>query len=295
MTVRCGCDEFKLHRAIVCPRSRFFATACNGQYKESQTRVITLKEDDPPTVRRMFTYLYTLDYDTVGGEENAASIGPYLLNASYKYMDATTAPSSEEARLRTQLVSHIAVYAIAEKYDIQEMKHLAVSKFATALKEPAADLSYTLSSLINAVFETTPSTDTLLRNVMTKYCHTHFKALIDDDIFLQTLSQHPDLCLGLVQEMITEREEKATQAQALAESHRHEVDAIKLRLEDMSREVDGMEYAAEEALQHLDEVPCSANDTFKALRKCVVGIRRGIQIFVREREEREVEDEVEDE
>lgn len=35
MNVRCGFEEFKLHRAIVCPRSKFFATACNGQVQVS--------------------------------------------------------------------------------------------------------------------------------------------------------------------------------------------------------------------------------------------------------------------
>ena len=33
MTVRCGYEEFKVHRAIVCQGSQFFATACNGQYQ----------------------------------------------------------------------------------------------------------------------------------------------------------------------------------------------------------------------------------------------------------------------
>lgn len=33
MTVCCGSEEFKLHRAIVCPRSKFFAAACGGQFQ----------------------------------------------------------------------------------------------------------------------------------------------------------------------------------------------------------------------------------------------------------------------
>ena len=33
MTVRCDSTEFKLHRAIVCPRSKFFAAACDGQFQ----------------------------------------------------------------------------------------------------------------------------------------------------------------------------------------------------------------------------------------------------------------------
>ena len=33
MTVRCGPMEFKLHRAIVCPRSKFFAAACDEHFQ----------------------------------------------------------------------------------------------------------------------------------------------------------------------------------------------------------------------------------------------------------------------
>lgn len=33
--IRCGTDEYKLHRAIICPRSTFFAAACNGAFMVS--------------------------------------------------------------------------------------------------------------------------------------------------------------------------------------------------------------------------------------------------------------------
>ena len=32
LTVRCGEEEYKVHRAILCPRSVFFAKACNGEF-----------------------------------------------------------------------------------------------------------------------------------------------------------------------------------------------------------------------------------------------------------------------
>ena len=35
MTIRCGSEEFKVHRAIVCPRSTFFSAACNGGFQVS--------------------------------------------------------------------------------------------------------------------------------------------------------------------------------------------------------------------------------------------------------------------
>ncbi len=33
MTICCGGREFMVHRAVVCPRSRFFAAACDGEFQ----------------------------------------------------------------------------------------------------------------------------------------------------------------------------------------------------------------------------------------------------------------------
>ena len=33
LTIRCEEREWKVHRAIICPQSKFFAVACNGDFK----------------------------------------------------------------------------------------------------------------------------------------------------------------------------------------------------------------------------------------------------------------------
>ncbi len=33
MIVRSGSEDFKVHRAIICPRSKFFTVACNGMFQ----------------------------------------------------------------------------------------------------------------------------------------------------------------------------------------------------------------------------------------------------------------------
>jgi len=35
LTIRCRDRDFKVHRAVVCPRSTFFAAACDGCFKAS--------------------------------------------------------------------------------------------------------------------------------------------------------------------------------------------------------------------------------------------------------------------
>ena len=38
ITIRCGSAEYKLHRAIICPRSTFFTAACSGEFMVSISR-----------------------------------------------------------------------------------------------------------------------------------------------------------------------------------------------------------------------------------------------------------------
>ena len=42
LTVRCDFEEFKIHRAIVCPRSKFFAATYNGQFRVYDLSILHL-------------------------------------------------------------------------------------------------------------------------------------------------------------------------------------------------------------------------------------------------------------
>lgn len=33
LTITCGEKEFKVHRAVICPRSDYFDAACKGEFK----------------------------------------------------------------------------------------------------------------------------------------------------------------------------------------------------------------------------------------------------------------------
>jgi hypothetical protein len=87
-----------VHKAILCPRSSFFAAACrhgkvsfstskritskqivktksltsNGQ--EALTNKINLPEDDPELIQLMIDYLYRLDYDHTNGKTSSRDV-----------------------------------------------------------------------------------------------------------------------------------------------------------------------------------------------------------------------------
>ncbi|KAL2270576.1 hypothetical protein VTJ83DRAFT_2760 [Remersonia thermophila] len=62
MTIRCGGREFQAHRAVVCTQSQFFDLALSGPFREAQTGVVDLPEDDPDILERFLEFLYTGTY-----------------------------------------------------------------------------------------------------------------------------------------------------------------------------------------------------------------------------------------
>lgn len=62
LTVVCGSKSYPVHRALLASRSSFFDGACRNPFRESETGIVDLSEDDPEAVDHMVYYLYHLDY-----------------------------------------------------------------------------------------------------------------------------------------------------------------------------------------------------------------------------------------
>ena len=136
--------------------------------QEAMTSIIGLDDDDRSTIRLMLIYLYTLTYDDEG---DAASAEHLMVNGA-KILNAATTPSTplseEELSRHARMINNVVVDAIAQKYDISELKGLARSNFHELLWLKAP--SHGLPGVIDAVFETTSITDSGLRSVATGYC-----------------------------------------------------------------------------------------------------------------------------
>lgn len=160
--------------------------------------MIDLKEDDPPTVRRMLTYLYTLDYDDAGED---ASIEQYMLNTCKAEKTTVAAPlSEEESSAFARVINHVAVYAVADKYDIFELKMLATTKFGVMLHGQGRTLAAWLPAVVHAVFETTPDTDSGLRNVVFEFCKASSSLIINDENFNGMVKEHGELGLAMLRD-----------------------------------------------------------------------------------------------
>lgn len=120
------------------------------------------------------------------------------------------APLSNDVNKHINLMNNAVVYAIAEKYGILELKNLALQKFETLLLV-LNDISG-LAKVIDAVFSTTLSTDTALRNVAVAWCVQHSKAVVQDLDFANLLRAHGDLGLAVLQGTLTHHDTVLSQA-----------------------------------------------------------------------------------
>jgi len=172
----------------------------------------------------MLTYLYTLKYDDDG---EAGLPTHYMLNECSDIV--TTVPDREfvplpedEATRHLKLMNNVVVYAMAEKYNIPELKELAKVKFNKALNP--SPLTLNLPPIVHAIFATTPSTDYGLRGTIISLGAIHAKEILNDESSHCIIKDHGELGLGMLQQLLP-------QFEAEKEVLRREVTILKLHIQ----------------------------------------------------------------
>ncbi|CAF9907283.1 hypothetical protein IMSHALPRED_005490 [Imshaugia aleurites] len=159
LTVKCVDHEWKVHRAVLCPRSKFFTNACKDGFQEGISHVIELKEDDPALLNELLTACYRCDYDdTVSGNN--------------------------------KLDFNARMYALADKYDIPFLKELSKDMFRAQLIQVqlngVMDIPLFLSA-VRTIYTTTLGSDRSLRDLLVPVLEEHSSTLNQDDRFLDLL------------------------------------------------------------------------------------------------------------
>ena len=70
LTILCGEKKYAVHRAIICSRSGFFDGACSNPFREAETGIINLSEDDPDAVDYMVHCMYSSHLPLLAPEDH---------------------------------------------------------------------------------------------------------------------------------------------------------------------------------------------------------------------------------
>lgn len=175
-----------------------------------------MDDDDPQTVRRMLSYLYTLDYSDERLPNDAVEtvIADPALPPHLRYKTQTTiggearsmgtSPKIEEEYLYDpKRLNNVLVYAIADKYDIRELKELAKRKFHALVKDEWSNLEF--EAVRDAVFGSTPSQDMGLRDIMCQFCIHHFQDIIKNVRLRSIVLGNEELAHALLESAMLEK------------------------------------------------------------------------------------------
>lgn len=182
----------------------------------------------------MLKYLYVGDYDdgNPSSETPVADSAPENGAEQGDNQDIVSEPPSVDRAVATSF-NNITVYALAEKYDIQDLKDLAKEKF----RGRSASHLWRYSDLFDAlevIYSNTPSSDRGLRDIISKLCaNTNDEEdLLEKPRFRELMSKDGSMALDVLVEsrkkhaldcgvLEGQLDRKRTQLHAAAERNQH--------------------------------------------------------------------------
>ena len=165
MTIICREEQFKAHRAVMCLKSPFFATAMKPRWDSSGSGVLDLSEDDPTCVKQVIVYLYTGKW-----EIPYPDFGDRLLNS-------------------------VQLYGIADQYQIDDLKALTKEKFSVMIefaKPRSFDTHF--RRLVREVYESPSGLQDILLDSLSR----HVATLTKSEPFISVLKEYGELTFELL-------------------------------------------------------------------------------------------------
>ena len=206
----------------------------------------------------MLQFLYTSDYD------EATQTAITEENEDIQSNDVQSYADDYE-----RLVCHVRLYAIAEKYNIKDLKDLSKAKFQSSISGRWPIPGFT--ALIQGILNSTPPKDSGLRDIITPMCAEHVTELLsketaisyssdsdpsivddtnNETTFIQALSEDGAFTSAILNQVARDRSEKLMEADAAYAGLSQEFVTYKNKA---IKEVDGLKAKLQQARKELND------------------------------------------
>ena len=175
-----------------------------------------MHDDDPETVKRMLSYLYTLDYsdERLPDDPTETVVAEAILPPHLRHKTKTATggenrlggPSSgveSEPLYDPKRLNNVLVYAVADKYDIPELKELAKRKFQHLMNNEWSNVEF--EAVRDTIFGNTPSQDTGLRQILSQICIDHVEDIVKDVRLRSVVLSNEELAHALLEHAMREK------------------------------------------------------------------------------------------
>ncbi|KAI4846842.1 hypothetical protein E4T44_04844 [Aureobasidium sp. EXF-8845] len=209
LKIVCGSDTYNVHKAIICPQSKFFRAACRPDaFQEGKTGIVTIPFNPGRDTSTMEAPIKPNEFDWDLDVEDASVVKlmiHYFYHHEYPsetYTEIKDVDMTARNLSKGVLVVHSKMYAMGEKYQVPALKALAERKFDKCWSKTNAGFC----TAIVIAFMSTSEMDQGLRkkivgmiNIRTSVTTVRSKILDD------TIRQIPELVYALYRKLLEER------------------------------------------------------------------------------------------
>ncbi|EPE33778.1 POZ [Glarea lozoyensis ATCC 20868] len=188
LQIVCKEKTFNVHRAICCLASKVLAAAVDREWKESTTGIFVMEDDDPDTVERLISYMYTMDYTDGQQVKHAKHHHESTANLAHSQPIDTTG--------RNPLLNNALAFVLGDKYDVSGFKNLAKAKYEAALPDYWNSASFVDS--LKLLYEASPDSERDLRDIAVKAAGNHARELMDHGEFCALCKANAEIAFDVL-------------------------------------------------------------------------------------------------
>ncbi|KEQ61160.1 uncharacterized protein M437DRAFT_26213, partial [Aureobasidium melanogenum CBS 110374] len=168
VTLKFGGQQLSCHKVVLARKSEYFFRAFSSQFPVASSNEVDLGDDeDPEAILAMIRHIYDLPYDMMIEGNTVDDSAPYSTNED--------------------LLFHINVYAVADKYDVPSLRPIVVKKF-----EDLMEITWESDDFVARIQKLTgPSmghiADPSVQAAAAAFCAKHLHKLAKQDNFVEMI------------------------------------------------------------------------------------------------------------